>query len=69
MATVDDQATQKEEFDREIALKYHRKDSGPTPCGLCYYCQSPVRPNARWCDEDCRDDWQREVWARKQAPR
>lgn len=65
MATVDDQAAAREELDRDIALK-RRAPSGPEPCGRCYFCNSPVEPDARWCDADCRDDWQIEERARKQ---
>lgn len=28
--------------------------------GECLYCGEPVGPGRRWCDADCRDDWQAE---------
>lgn len=28
--------------------------------GYCLYCDEPVLGNRRWCDAQCRDDWQKE---------
>jgi len=57
--TVDDQATAVEERDRELAVR-QRKPEGPTPIGRCLHCELPLPDGMRWCDADCRDDWQRE---------
>lgn len=27
--------------------------------GVCLECEKPVSSELRWCDTDCRDDWQR----------
>lgn len=37
-----------------------RQDPGPFPTGHCHFCGEAVPPGHRWCDADCRDDWQRE---------
>lgn len=26
--------------------------------GACHNCGAPVDPDERWCDGDCRDDWE-----------
>lgn len=54
-----DQAAAFEEMDRERALKM--RDRGPTiaATGECLNCEAPVADGRRWCDADCRDDWQR----------
>jgi len=26
--------------------------------GKCLCCEEPLAPPLRWCDSDCRDDWQ-----------
>lgn len=26
--------------------------------GACLHCGAPLSPPQRWCDADCRDDWQ-----------
>jgi hypothetical protein len=28
------------------------------PAGVCLNCSAPVPDGQRWCDGDCRDDWQ-----------
>lgn len=58
MATVDDQATQVEERDRELCLRV-RKPVGPPPCGVCYNCGEALPADHRFCDVDCRDDWEK----------
>jgi len=32
----------------------------PKANGRCLYCEEPVEADARWCDVDCRDDWEKE---------
>jgi len=38
-----------------------RKDNGPPPCGECHYCGEPLNDGRRFCDAECRDDWQRDM--------
>jgi len=54
---VSDTATAREEIDRAIALQ-QRKPAGPTPTGFCLFCDAPLDQGERWCDTDCRDDWE-----------
>jgi len=58
MADVLDQATDYEERDRELALR--NLDRGPViaATGHCLNCEAPLPAERRWCDADCRDDWQ-----------
>lgn len=28
--------------------------------GYCLFCGEPLEAGRRWCDADCRDDWQKE---------
>lgn len=28
--------------------------------GLCLNCGTPLADDRRWCDADCRDDWERQ---------
>ena len=30
------------------------------PRGACFFCEREVSRGKRFCDQDCRDDWQRE---------
>ncbi len=36
----------------------HREPEAPAACGHCLYCQTALKPPRRWCNADCRDDWQ-----------
>lgn len=36
-----------------------------TPVGFCYNCEDLVDDNALFCDNFCRDDWQKRRDARK----
>lgn len=55
--TLDDQASNREIFDRELALK-RRKPEGPPPCGFCHNCNEPLDEGLRFCDGNCREDWE-----------
>jgi hypothetical protein len=56
MSTIDDQATELEEFHRELALK-HRKYSHLQPKRSCHNCYEPLAPNLLFCDADCGIDF------------
>lgn len=58
IADLSDLATQQEQIFREAALTT-RKPHGPQPCGYCLNCEAPLGPGKRWCDTDCRTDWER----------
>lgn len=58
MATLDDQASDFEERDREAALRF-RRAPGPEATGRCLHCDEELfSRDLRWCDAQCRDDWQ-----------
>lgn len=58
MADVFEQAAEREQRDRELSLK-QRMQEGPKPAGKCLHCDAPLAGSMRWCDADCRDEWQR----------
>lgn len=38
-----------------------KRPEGPPPTGFCYYCGEPLtNRQRRFCDADCRDDYERE---------
>lgn len=59
MTDVFDQATEREEKDRALCLQV-RMPEGPKPTGYCLNCgpDVPLEAGLRWCDTNCRDDWQ-----------
>ena len=51
-----------ERLEREMArLLRLRRASGPQPTGACLWCGAPLAPPLRWCDADCRDDWEKRL--------
>ena len=51
----------------ELAIRENAARSAVTPTGSknCLFCGEALPPGrtgvqSRWCDEDCRDDWERE---------
>ncbi len=44
----------------DIALKTRERGPKIEPTGKCLYCEAPLPDGRRWCDADCRDDWQAE---------
>lgn len=59
MADICDQADQQNTIALEIAVKSNRKPEGPKANGTCHYCGESVGQVERWCNIDCRVDWQR----------
>lgn len=61
MADIIDDAQKREEEILAAALKY-RKPEGPVANGACHNCGAILtKPGARWCDADCRDDWEKQI--------
>jgi len=58
VTTLDDDASEREEHYRAWALN-QRKPAGPPPCGACYNCGEELPSDLRFCDEECRDDWEK----------
>lgn len=52
-----DRATVREEQARADALR-ERRPQGPEATGLCLNCERPLAAGLRWCDAECRDEWE-----------
>lgn len=52
-----DLASDREYLARHFAQSI-RKPEGPAATGFCLYCEDFVVAPLRWCNADCRDDWQ-----------
>lgn len=66
MEINNDIASEIEELFRDHALR-QRKPEGPPSAGItaCLFCGNPFTDEEqaigkRWCDADCRDDWEAE---------
>jgi len=49
---------QEELLRRQIAYTMTKKPELPAT-GECYNCEEELPPGARFCDSDCRDDWEK----------
>lgn len=58
MADDVDLMLEREQIYHEQLLKV-RKPEGPVANGFCHSCEEPVPEAHRWCDRDCRDDYER----------
>jgi hypothetical protein len=47
-------------IDKANAYKSKRITTLSVATGFCLFCDDPVDPGRRWCDAQCRDDWQLE---------
>lgn len=56
-----DIANKNSEFFLELALNNHKKRSQQTiaATGFCLNCNEPLSGDKCWCDNDCRDDWEK----------
>lgn len=55
-----DQATEREEKERELAIAAARR-SVPVLAytGVCHNCEAPTAPSVRFCDKLCLEDYER----------
>lgn len=57
---ADDVDVTAQRLEREMeALLRRRAKAGPRSTGACLWCEAPLPDGQRWCDADCRDDWER----------
>lgn len=55
---IADMAEVQEALARQVALVRRQKE-GPAFTGCCANCGDEVQPPARWCDLDCKSDWEK----------
>ncbi len=53
-----DQIQERMEKEDELRKKYAPKPVTIKSIGKCLYCGAPLPEDVRWCDEDCRDDFE-----------
>ena len=58
MADVADITADRLELEEALRRQLAPADAGPTPTGRCHNCEAPLEGDARFCDADCRSDWQ-----------
>lgn len=63
-----DQANEAAALFTRAALS-QRMPEGPAPTGHCLNCEARLAPRQRWCDVNCRADWEKIGRAAFMAPR
>lgn len=58
MADEVDRALERDEVLGPYMLRNARKPEAPPFSGLCLNCDEPTEFPHRWCDIDCRADWE-----------
>ena len=53
------------EQEEELRKKYTPKPVVIKSIGKCLYCGTPLEGDLRWCDEDCRDDYEYMIHRKK----
>ena len=67
MTDIFDQATEREEMERERAIKAARSAPALPSTGRCHYCDASVAGDAHFCDCECRADFEREQDAKRRG--
>lgn len=58
MSDFADLASEREELDRDLALKAaHNHAPALSATGYCHNCEAPLPEGLRFCDCDCRNDY------------
>jgi len=52
-------------INQALAAAMRRRHATLPAVGQCYSCAEPVDDGARFCDADCRQDWERAERARR----
>lgn len=62
MADQFDLASEYEELERLSCLNKLKSDNQPKAeaTGCCLYCEEPLPEGRRWCNAECRDEWEKE---------
>ncbi|HWX02443.1 hypothetical protein [Collimonas sp.] len=69
MRDVADRAEWRIAKDIEVAMAHARRIPQLEADGRCHYCDDDVAHGARFCNTDCRDDYQKEQEAKRRAGR
>lgn len=46
------------EYTTQAAREKAQRLDTTNPSGICWNCHSEIGTERRWCDADCRDDWE-----------
>jgi hypothetical protein len=58
MADIADVTGDRAELEEPYLLAASKKPSGPIANGACHYCGERLPEPMRWCDAECRSEWE-----------
>lgn len=59
----------REELSAPARIAASRRPVGPVATGRCLNCDEIVSDHDRWCDANCRQDWEKQQFADRQRRR
>ena len=59
MASIDDSGSDTEEFFNTLARDARRPVPDLKATGFCLWCDEEIDSGRRWCNADCREDYER----------
>ena len=66
MSDIFDQASDREQLERDLAIASARKPLASTQAtGHCLWCNAALEQGKRWCDAECREDWELDQESRR----
>lgn len=66
MTDIFDRASEREQLERDLAISSARKSaSSAQATGHCLWCNAALSQGKRWCDAECREDWELEQEANR----
>ena len=66
MTDIFDRASEREQLERDLAISSARKSAlSAQATGHCLWCNTELKQGKRWCDAECREDWELEQESRK----
>ena len=65
MSDIADITQERAESEAPYLLAAARKPEGPAATGVCLWCEYPLTEGMRFCNADCRDDYQRDADRRR----
>lgn len=66
MTDIIDHASDREQMDRDRAIDAARTAQPAAKAnGHCLWCNAALAQGQRWCDAECREDWELDQEARR----
>lgn len=66
MSDIFDQASDREQLERDLAIASARKHfASAHVTGHCLWCNAELEQGKRWCDAECREDWELDQESRR----